>query len=150
MTCLRINIFRDLVMFRPSAATSATFLDRIFSVLIWFVDGSFPTNQTWTFILFFAVLFNMHDTDGDGKITLEEYRKVSLLLQIHLRFHCVESIMKKKKKKLFLLFKPNKTSFLKERVWERTQQRLKKCILFMYFVFSGWDFKSKIKTECPH
>lgn len=31
-----------------------------------------------TVVLFSAVLFNMHDTDNDGTITLEEYRHVSL------------------------------------------------------------------------
>lgn len=31
---------------------------------------------------FSAVLFNMHDTDNDGTITLEEYRHVSLCLSL--------------------------------------------------------------------
>lgn len=43
-----------------------------------FADRDFPTSGlTCERFLLFLVLFNMHDTDNDGTITLEEYRKVS-------------------------------------------------------------------------
>lgn len=42
------------------------------------------------FVCFSAVLFNMHDTDNDGTITLEEYRHVSsgeeMIVHSHLKF----------------------------------------------------------------
>lgn len=48
------------------------------------VDCMNSTPFTWrwhkvkpAFVCFSAVLFNMHDTDNDGTITLEEYRHVS-------------------------------------------------------------------------
>lgn len=48
---------------------------------LYFVDRKFLINWHWCTncmfpSLFPSVLFNMHDTDNDGTITLEEYRKV--------------------------------------------------------------------------
>lgn len=60
----------------PLITAPSGLLVRAESSFILMMESSLETRPTTKSFRFFPVLFNMHDTDNDGTITLEEYRKV--------------------------------------------------------------------------